>query len=674
MKIITATIDGKKTLTIETGSVARQADGSVTVRIGDTIIVAACCIDKKNETFQNFLPLTCDYRERMYAGGRIPGGFFRRETRPTEREILISRICDRTLRCLVKDGFNMPTFINILVLSYDPENDTDTVSIIGTLVAAKLAGIPMKKKLPGVLKIAIKDDEVIYFPTPNEISNADTDILIAGDASGITTIELCGNEIPEKRLMDIIYSSKPLLEKISSHLNEFADALNVSEIKYTLPDFSKYKFDAARIKDAVFKDEKLLRENALDLYKDEFLKDIDEKEQPIALEALNMELKKIVKSEYKNGRRLDGRKFDEIREIEIIPGFLPRAHGSCMFRRGQTQAVVSVTLGSRLDMQLEEGLEGYSKEGFIFHYNFPPFSTGDPRGERGVSRREIGHGNLAKKAIKKLLPQIPYTIRIVSDILESNGSSSMASASGASVALYDAGINIKSACAGVSIGLMKYDDEGYDLLTDIIGLEDHLGFMDFKVAGTLNGITAIQLDLKMPELKYEIFYEALERAKEARKFLIEKMNSVMPSPRSSISPYAPKIKTLEIPKEKIGLVIGAKGANVKRISEELSVSISIDENGTCTIHGEEEANVLEAAKRIENTLKTSREIEINGIYTGRITRVIERLGVFVDLKGKEGIIHSFVIGKPLKDNFKPGSIIRVRVIDINKNEITLEPV
>ncbi|MCS7185204.1 MAG: polyribonucleotide nucleotidyltransferase, partial [bacterium] len=612
--------------------------------------------------------------ERMYAGGRIPGGFFKREGRPTEREILISRVCDRTLRPLVKDGFYYPTFIQIFVLSYDHENDTDTISIIGTLIAAKLAGIPFKKKLPGVLKIAVKNNEVTYFPSSNEVLNSDTDILIAADATGITTIELCGNEIPENKLIDIIHSSKELVEKISSHLNEFVDGLNIQEIKFEIPDFSKYKFDSERLKNALFSKNKILRENALDEYKDEFLKYIPEEEKNIALEALNLELKRIMKEEYKKGLRVDGRKFDEIRELEIIPGFLPRCHGSCMFRRGQTQAVVSITLGSKLDMQIEEGLEGYSKEDFIFHYNFPPFSTGEPKGERGVTRREIGHGNLAKKAIKKLLPELPYTIRIVADILESNGSSSMAAASGASVALYDAGIQIKSACAGVSIGMMQYDEDSYQLLTDIIGLEDHFGAMDFKVTGTLNGITAIQLDLKIPTLKYEIFYEALKKAYEGRKFIIEKMNSVIPHPRKDISPYAPKIKTIKVPKEKIGLVIGTKGTNIKKLSEEFGVEISIAEDGLCTIQGEDENNVIEAVRKIESMIKSRFEIEINNVYTGRITKVVERLGVFVDINGKEGIIHSFLVGKPLKESFKPGSFIKVRVVDINKNEILLEPV
>ncbi|MCB4792398.1 MAG: polyribonucleotide nucleotidyltransferase [Elusimicrobia bacterium] len=682
MNRISKSIDvGGKTLTIQTGHLAKQANGSCLVSMGDTVVLVAVVAAKEPKEGGDFLPLTVDYRERTYAAGKIPGGFFKREGRPREKEILSSRIVDRSIRPLFDEKWKNETQVSILVLSFDGENDPDVLSVIGASSALRLSNVPFTSLLSCV-RIGRIDGKLIVNPTLSERKLSDLDLLVSGKSDALCMVEAGANEMSEQEMLAALNFAQDEIKKICAFQETLPakDKMALiepekiqeleSEIKNTVTEQVK---NILTVSDKTSRDEqwsslkKAVVEKHIAQYpeKEGYIDSV--LENIFYCQARELILGKKVRS--------DGRQFDEIRPIECNIGVLPRAHGSAVFTRGQTQSLATVTLGSPQDMQIKDELEGEYKERFMLHYNFPGFATGESKPERGTSRRETGHGALARKSLLPLLPKeddFPYTIRVVSDILESNGSSSMASVCGGSLALFDAGVPIKSSCAGVAMGLVK-EGETYAILTDIMGMEDHLGDMDFKVAGTKNGITALQMDIKISGLSAQLMSEALEKARAARLKILEKMETTIASPKSDISSFAPRMLTIMIPQSKIGELIGPGGKNIRKIQEDTKVEINIEEDGRVFISSPDKAAV-EAARTIVEAL--TQEAEVGKVYKGRVTRLMN-FGAFVEiLPGKEGLVHISQLAEKrvakVEDVVKEGDEITVKVIEIdNQGRINL---
>jgi polyribonucleotide nucleotidyltransferase len=669
---------GEKTLRLESGRLARQAGGGVLVSYGETmVLVCVTCAPEAGED-TDFLPMTVEYRELFFAAGKIPGGFIKRETRPSDREVLSARLIDRPIRPLFPQDFRNEIQIIANVLSSDTEHEADILGVIGASAALIISEMPYTTPIAGV-RVGLKDGQYIINPSIAQQVGCKLVLVVVGTKDSVVMVEGGANEAAEDEVAAAIRVAQPEIRKIIEQIEILRDKVGKPKVDMVQPFIEEslaveiraalapeigqlFQFnDKQARQDANHLMVKTLAEKMKD--KDEI---IEKKINRVADEMIEAAMRKKVLAEKK---RLDGRSLDEIRNITCEIGVLPRTHGSAIFTRGQTQSLAVTTLGTANDEQRIDAIYGEESKSFMLHYTFPPYSVGEVRPLRGVSRREIGHGNLAERAIQAVLPNdesFPYTLRIVSTILESNGSSSMASVCSASLSLMDAGVKIKTAVAGISIGLVK-EGEQYELLTDIIGDEDHYGDMDFKVAGTKDGITAIQLDLKIHGVSVDLLANAMVKAKNARLEILKAMNGTIATPRSELSKYAPKIVAFFINKAKIGEVIGPGGKVIRKISEEWDVQIDIDDDGKVAVSGVDTYKVEQAQNTI---LGIVAEAEIGKTYKGKVTRLMN-FGAFVEiLPGKEGLIHISKLSrqrvKRVEDVVKVGDELMVKVFEIDE--------
>jgi polyribonucleotide nucleotidyltransferase len=674
-----------RNLSIEISKIGRQADGSAFLRYGDTIMFVSATSKKEMKGPKPFLPLIVDYRENTYAAGKIPGGFFKRQGRPSEREILVSRLIDRPIRSLFPDGYFFDTQIVALLLSADLENEPDTLGIIGASAALYFSDIPFTTPI-GAVKVGYVDNTFVINPTVKQLEESPLDMVIVGTEEGIVMMEAGAAEIEEEKIIEGISLAQETIFQIINAQKDLYDKLQIKKREFSVEEIDQVKYKkiekeiSSSLKEAFLTPIKKNREKEAQKILDRMLEPIpEENEDEIrgTKEIFFQIQKKFIRDLIVNqGKRLDGRGFDDIRPISIEVGMLPRTHGSALFTRGETQCLATVTLGTFEDVQRLDGIGEESEKRFMLHYNFPPFSVGEVAFLRGPGRREIGHGALAEKSILRSIPTdeeiFPYTIRIVSDILESNGSSSMATVCGGVLSLMDAGVPLSMIIAGIAIGLVHEDDR-YILLTDIAGLEDHFGDMDLKVAGTEKGITAIQMDLKTPSIPVQILKEALLKAKNARIEVLAKMREVLPQPRSDISPYAPRIINLMINPEKVGDVIGPGGKIIKKIIAQTNSKIEIEESGKITI-ASADTESAESAKQMIREITV--EAEVGKVYTGKIVR-LEEYGGFVEiLPNIVGLLHISEIAphriRNIRDVLKMGQTIRVKVLAIDEdNKIKL---
>ncbi len=670
-------IESSAPIIIETGEYAKFADSSVVVKQGETAVLVTVVMGDNVVEGVDFVPLTVDYREQASAWGKIPGGFIKREGKPSDREVLVSRLIDRSIRPLFPEDFFNEVVITALTLSADEKYDPDVLSIIGASTALHLSEIPFEGPI-SALRIVKINENLIINPTYEERRQAELDLVVACSKEGIVMVEGGAKESDEKTIIEALYLAldkcQPLIEAQEKLRQKIG--LNKKEIALIeLPDHIKKsmkEFCFEKINQVFGIQDKKLRKEALNKIFEEFLSSFDilsvdkTKAQFFYKKLISQVLRKKL---FNEGRRIDGRVPDEIRAIDIKIHPFERPHGSAIFTRGQTQVLATVTLGSREEAQLVESIyEGETFKRFMLHYNFPPFCTGEAKPWGPPRRREIGHGALAERALEPFIPSeedFPYIIRVVANVLESNGSSSMATVCASSLALFDAGVPVKKHVAGIAMGLVVEEDK-YIILTDIAGEEDQLGDMDFKIAGTKDGITSIQMDIKIKSLKKEILEEALLKAKEARLFILEKMYSIMPEPRKELSPYAPKIEIITVPEDKAFLIIGPGGKTVKEIKEKTNTVIWVLDGGKVSISGQKWEDIEAAKKAIEAIIG---EIEIGKIYEGKITR-IEPYGLFVEVcPGKIGLLHVSKMENPPKDLkavYKIGDIIKVKILEIDE--------
>ncbi len=667
-----------KALSLETGRFAKQADGSVLARYGDTVVLATAVAKKEAREDVDFFPLTIDYQEKAYAAGKIPGGFFKREGRPTEKEVLTSRLIDRPTRPLFPDGFYCETQGIISVLSFGDENISDILGIIGMSAALGISDIPFNGPV-GAVRIGILGDSFVINPDLQEIEECDFSLVVAGTADAVLMVEGGGLEITETVLLEALHIAHDEIKKVVDLQKQLIARAGHTKRPVTPPHLDEVLIKSVsdlsldKIKEAIIIPDKLLRQDSLDTILKDVIVKLNTGEEDISKDIAFI-FNKLEKDLVRNmileqGVRADGRKPYEVRKISADVGILPRAHGSALFVRGETQALAVVTLGTAEDEQRIDALEGESKKAFMLHYNFPPFSVGEVKFLRSAGRREIGHGMLAERALKKILPQkteFPYTIRIVSDILESNGSSSMATVCGGTLALMDAGVPIKAPVAGIAMGLIK-EGEKTVVLTDILGLEDHLGDMDFKVTGSEEGITAFQMDVKISGVTKEIMADALEQARKGRIFILDKMKEILPGPRDSLATHAPRIFTMTIKPDKIRDVIGTGGKVIRGIVEQTGVKIDIDDTGMIHIASIDEESAKKAIAIIEGIVA---EAELGKLYSGKVKRIVD-FGAFVEiLPGTEGLLHISQIADKriakVSDVLKEGEEILVKVIEIDK--------
>ncbi len=674
------TVDmGGKELTISTGKWAKLAGGSAVVQLGGTIVLVASSAAKTAKPGLDFVPLTCDYRERTYAAGKIPGGFFKREGRPTEKETLSSRQIDRPIRPLMHKQWTYETQIMATVVSSDQEHDADVLALIGGSASLVLSDIPFPEPVAAV-RVGRVDGQWIVMPTFAQLDESDVDIVVAGTANDIIMVEGGCREVPEADMIAALEFATQNIRKIVAVQNELVklcgkpkrpvvDKVDVGELEADLR--ARY---TSRLRDAIRIPGKDARQEELDIITKEAAAALAEKygDKAVFIGKLlhDVERDELREMILRDGVRSDGRKPDQIRPISIEVGLLPRTHGSCLFTRGETQALVVTTLGTKSDEQRVEELEGQSWKSYMLHYNFPPFSVGETRPIRGPGRREIGHGALAERAVEPVIPadtSFPYTIRIVSDILESNGSSSMASVCGASMALMDAGVPVKAAVAGVAMGLIKEGDR-VAVLTDILGVEDHLGDMDFKVTGTTEGVTAFQMDTKIGGISFEIMKRALEQARVGRLFILGKMKDCLSAPRGEMSPFAPRITIMHINPDKIREVIGPGGKIIKKITEETGCQIDIEDTGEIRIA----AVNMEGSKRAEEIIRNiTEDPEIGRTYQGKV-RSIVNFGAFVEIvPGRDGLLHVSEIDwgrtEKVEDVLNVGDLVMVKVVDVDRD-------
>jgi len=670
---------GQNTLRLETGKLAKQAGGSVIVRYGDSVVLVTACRAGSAREGIDFLPLTVDYREYTYASGRIPGGFFKREGKPAEKEVLTSRVIDRPIRPLFPSGWRYETQIIALVLSADQENDTDVLAITGASAALALSDIPFEKTIAGV-RVGLVDGQFLVNPTFEQRKTSKLDLVVAGSKDGIVMVEAGAKEVTEDQVVQALETAHAAIKQIVASIDDMAKetgkpkaAVEKKEIAHDFYREVEEKVfvplaDAMRIKD------KLANYDRVDEVLEELVASIPEAEVERRLEAKSIfkDLKeKVLREEVlTHGQRLDGRKFDEIRPIWIETSVLPRTHGSAVFTRGETQALVTCTLGTAEDAQKIESFEGETWKSFMLHYNFPPFSVGEVAFLRGPGRREVGHGALAERALASMVPgeeTFPYTVRVVSDILESNGSSSMASVCGGALAMMDAGVPLKAPVAGIAMGLVMDEKTGkYAVLSDIAGAEDHYGDMDFKVAGTGDGITALQMDIKVTGITTEVMKKALEQARQGRMHILGKMKGALAGPRESISSYAPRIVTIKIPVDKIRDVIGPGGKMIRSIIERTGVKIDVEDDGRVNVASADGESAQKAISIIQELTATP---ELNKTYLGKVQRITD-FGAFVEIMpGTDGLLHVSEIAnhrvKDVRDELKEGEQLLVKVINID---------
>ncbi|MGO9425997.1 MAG: polyribonucleotide nucleotidyltransferase [Steroidobacteraceae bacterium] len=671
---------GDHTVTIETGELARQADGAVLVTMSETVVLVTAVGLKKPTPGRDFFPLTVNYQEKTYAAGRIPGGFFKREGRPTEKETLTSRLIDRPIRPLFPDGFTNDVQVVASVLSVNAEVDPDIASLIGASAALAISGMPFLGPI-GAARVGYLDGRYVLNPTATQLNESKLDLVVAGTEEGVLMVESEASGLDEavmlgavmfghEQMQIAIKAIKELAAQAGKPKWDWAMPLEIGDLKQTVSSFAEKD-----LVQAYALTEKQERHTRIGEIKNRLLDALTGGESPkftkeeVATEFFNLE-HRLVRERILGGHpRIDGRDNKTVRPISIRTGVLARTHGSALFTRGETQALVVTTLGTGRDAQIIDGLTGERKEPFMLHYNFPPFSVGETGMMGSPKRREIGHGNLAKRGVKAMMPgleKFPYVIRVVSEILESNGSSSMASVCGTSLALMDAGVPIKAPVAGVAMGLVKEGDR-FCVLTDILGDEDHLGDMDFKVAGTKDGITALQMDIKITSITREIMKAALDQARAGRLHILNEMNKVLSAPRENMSEWAPTIITLKIDPEKIRDVIGKGGAVIRQITEETGTSIDIENDGTVKIASVQGAAGREAQRRIE--LITA-DVEVGRIYEGRVARLMD-FGAFVTiLPGRDGLVHISQISEErverVGDKLKEGDVVRVKVLEVDR--------
>lgn len=671
---------GAHTVTFETGRIARQADAAVLVTMADTCVLVTVVGRKQESGNHDFLPLTVNYMEKTYAAGRIPGGFFKREGRPTEKETLISRLIDRPIRPLFPKGFHHDVQVIATLVSMNPEVDGDIPALLGASAALALSGLPWAGPI-GAARIGYVDGHYLLNPTATELQHSDLDLVVAGTEKGVLMVESEARQLPEEIMLDAVMFGHEAMQAAIRAIHELR-----SEVGRPAWDWKPAEIDPA------------LRERVATLARvplQEAYRIADKQSRTARLEEIRAsvfetvtaetasppsasqlaDLFKSLEREVVRGRilsgepRIDGRGTRDVRPIDIQCGFLPRAHGSALFTRGETQAMVVATLGTARDAQIIDALEGERRESFMLHYNFPPYATGETGVLGSPKRREIGHGRLARRALQAVMPDLkeyPYVIRVVSEITESNGSSSMATVCGTSLALMDAGVGISAAVAGVAMGLIK-EHNRFAVLTDILGDEDHLGDMDFKVAGTSQGVTALQMDLKIDSIGRSIMQAALQQAREARLHILERMNAVLAAPRPQMSEWAPRFITMKINPEKIRDVIGRGGSVVRAITEETGATIDIEDDGTIRIASNNH-NSAEAAR--ERISMITADVEVGKVYEGRVVKIMD-FGAFVTLlPGRDGLVHISQICdervEKVTDKLREGDVVRVRVLEIDK--------
>ncbi|MEZ4649158.1 MAG: polyribonucleotide nucleotidyltransferase [Candidatus Eisenbacteria bacterium] len=668
---------GGRTLSIETGRLAKQAQGACLVTFGETVVLCTVVVSKR-EADRDFLPLFVEYREKTYAAGRIPGGFFKREGRPTEKEILSSRIIDRTLRPMFEKSCRYEIQVMTEVVSSDQENDSDVIALVGASCAVNLTDMPFPGPLSAV-RVGLVEGEYIINPTVEQLENSRMDVVIAGTDDSIVMVEGEANEISEQEFLEGLRTAHETIRQLNALQRELLG--RNSQAKRELPnkDINPEIVEAvagkslARVKEVVRIGEKEEREAALDALMTEmteaFAEQFPEQEAAVKTVVHKLEKQEMRRMILEEGRRTDGRSLTDVRPISSEVSVLPRTHGSAVFTRGQTQALVVCTLGTSTDEQKIEELLGQSWKSFMLHYNFPPYSVGEVRPLRGPGRREIGHGALAERALTAVVPsteKFPYTIRIVSDVLESNGSSSMASVCGGTLALMDAGVPIKAPVAGIAMGLIQEDD-GVAVLSDILGVEDHLGDMDFKVAGTKDGITAIQMDIKIKGLDYEVLTNALEQARQGRLHILGKMAETMTDSRTEISQHAPRIIVIQINPDRIRDVIGPGGKVIRKICEDTGASVDVEDDGTVKVACVD----AEMANRAVDIIRSlTEDPEIGRIYRGKVKRIVN-FGAFVEiLPGRDGLVHISELEHHrvarVEDVLSDGEIVLVKVIGVDE--------
>ena len=680
----TVAIDlGGRQITLETGRMAKQANGAVVVRSGDSVVLVTACMAEEPKPNAGFFPLTVDYREYTYAAGKIPGGFIKREGRPSEKEILTSRLIDRPVRPLFPEGLLNETQIIAMVLSADPEQDPNSLAIVGAAAALAISDIPFFHVLGGV-RVGMLNGGYVANPTYSEGRESKLNIIVAATEGGIVMVEAGAQQASEEEVLGAIEFGHDCCKKIAAAIHELVKQVGKPKRVFEAPalDQALYEQISAKVREPLTDALNTEKYPKLESYarvaelKKLAVEGLPEEQQDEGKKIYDALKERIFRDEMlKNHRRPDGRAFDQIRPISIETGVLPRTHGSALFTRGETQALVTVTLGTKDDEQRIELLEpGEASKRFMLHYNFPPFSVGEVGFMRGPGRREIGHGALAERSLLSMVPAettFPYTMRVVSDILESNGSSSMATVCGASLALMDAGVPMPAHVSGVAMGLVKEGDE-YAVLTDIAGAEDHYGDMDFKVAGTRAGVTALQMDIKVPNVTAAIMHEALEQARRGRLFILDKMEAAIPQPRANMSQYAPRIYTINIPTDKIRDVIGPGGKVIRGIIEQTGVKIDVEDDGTVHVSSSDEAAANKALQIIGDITAVA---EVGKTYLGKVVRLVD-FGAFVEIfPGTDGLLHISEIAenrvREVRDELKEGDQSLVKVLALEGNKIKL---
>ncbi|MFP4129547.1 MAG: polyribonucleotide nucleotidyltransferase [Halorhodospira sp.] len=671
---------GDHEVTLETGGVARQADGAVLVNMADTVVLVTVVGKKDPAAARDFLPLTVNYQERTYAAGRIPGGFFKREGRPSEKETLTCRLIDRPIRPLFPEGFRQEVQVIATVLSLNDEVDADVPAMIGTSAALAVSGIPFEGPI-GACRVGCLDGEFVLNPTFSQIDESDLDLVVAGTKDAVLMVESEANLLPESTMLDAVLYGHEQMQVAIDAINDLAAEAGKPRwdwqppekdpsLSAALSEHVRADLEAAyRIADKQARSDRLseLRDRAVEELADAEREGWTPGEVSEAFKALE---KEIVRGRILAGEpRIDGRDNETVRPLNIQAGVLPRTHGSALFTRGETQAIVVTTLGTGRDAQVVDALEGERREPFMLHYNFPPYCVGEAGFIGAPKRREIGHGKLAKRGVQAVMPddeEFPYVTRVVSEITESNGSSSMATVCGTSLSLMDAGVPLKAQVAGIAMGLIKEGDD-FAVLTDILGDEDHLGDMDFKVAGSEDGVTALQMDIKIDGITREIMEQALEQARSGRLHVLEQMNQVLDRPREQMSEYAPRLMTMRIEPDRIRDVIGKGGATIRGLTEETGTNIDISDEGVVTIASADKAAAEEAKKRIE--LLTA-DVEVGKIYDGTVAKLMD-FGAFVNiLPGRDGLVHISQISnnrvENVADELAEGDAVRVKVLEVDR--------
>ncbi len=671
---------GDHTVTLETGEIARQAGGAVLCSIGDTSVLVTCVAVKEAVPGRDFFPLTVNYQERTYSAGKIPGGFFKREGRPTEKETLTSRLIDRPLRPLFPKGFTNEVQVIATVMSLDTEIDPDIPAMIGASASVALSGVPFNGPI-GAARVGYIDGQYVLNPAVSELSNSDLELIVAGTESAVLMVESEAKELSEQVMLDAVVFGHEQMQVVISAINELVAESSVERWEWQAAEKDEALANAvaeaaeSQVIEAYQISDKQDRYARLAEIRNSVVESLvvgDEPQWSAAdvSDAISALEKAVVRSRILDEQpRIDGRDTTTVRNIDVRVGVLARTHGSALFTRGETQALVVTTLGTGRDAQLIDAIEGERKENFMLHYNFPPYSVGEAGFVGSPKRREIGHGRLAKRGVQAVMPDMeeyPYVVRVVSEITESNGSSSMASVCGASLAMMDAGVPIKSPVAGIAMGLIKEGDR-YAVLSDILGDEDHLGDMDFKVAGTSDGVTALQMDIKIEGITREIMEKALSQAKEGRLYILDEMAKVISAPREEMSEYAPRFTTFKINPDRIRDVIGKGGAVIRALTEETGTSIDIDDDGSIKIASVDKTAGDEAKRRI---IELVADAEVGKVYEGKVSKIMD-FGAFVTiLPGKDGLVHISQISnervEKVSDKLSEGDVIKVKVLEIDR--------